>query len=247
MLIIDVALLAFFLITLLLWIRGVWPLNKGDLLASGVMFAASLAAYVFLYRATALSHVSWLFSLTCAAAAGIVAAVKHRRGSSPRAAGVCLAVMLCAVLVFFFAERRWVQGSNSLLVIAPYRSVGTWVFDEPRLGLRAEPFVAGVPELLDKLIAEAGIPDADEGFRLTFSAQPFPGFQTKITWLRGEFAGNWYYSKEYDLEGWLCPALFKFFKRAPNEIYVKAEAVRPANSPTQTDAAVGVGRGDEGE
>jgi hypothetical protein len=28
------------------------------------------------------------------------------------------------------------------------------------------------------------IPDAKNGFRLTFSAQPFPGHQYKLTWLR---------------------------------------------------------------
>ena len=27
----------------------------------------------------------------------------------------------------------------------------------------------------------------------------------------------------YDSEGWLCPALFKYFKAAPKEIYVRAE------------------------
>ena len=29
--------------------------------------------------------------------------------------------------------------------------------------------------------------------------------------------------KDYGLEGWLCPALFKYFKTAPREIYVRAE------------------------
>jgi hypothetical protein len=26
------------------------------------------------------------------------------------------------------------------------------------------------------------------------------------------------------MEGWLCPALFRYFDEAPEEIYVKAEA-----------------------
>jgi hypothetical protein len=25
------------------------------------------------------------------------------------------------------------------------------------------------------------------------------------------------------MEGWLCPALFKYFEKAPKEIYIKAE------------------------
>ena len=28
---------------------------------------------------------------------------------------------------------------------------------------------------------------------------------------------------EFNQEGWLCPALFKYFKSAPREIYVKVE------------------------
>lgn len=113
--------------------------------------------------------------------------------------------------------------SNALMVIEPYRHAGTWVFDDPRVGLRAEPFVSGIPEIIDKLVTESQIADADEGFRLLFSAQPFPGHQIKLLWQREEAWGNWYYCPKYDAEGWLCPALFKYFKRAPKEIYGKAE------------------------
>jgi hypothetical protein len=28
------------------------------------------------------------------------------------------------------------------------------------------------------------------------------------------------------MEGWLCPALFRYFDEAPAELYVKAEALR---------------------
>ena len=34
---------------------------------------------------------------------------------------------------------------------------------------------------------------------------------------------NWYYSPEFDMEGWLCPALFKYFDKAPRELYGRAE------------------------
>ena len=33
--------------------------------------------------------------------------------------------------------------ANSLMVISPYYDNGTWVFDDPRVGLVREPFVAG--------------------------------------------------------------------------------------------------------
>ena len=113
---------------------------------------------------------------------------------------------------------------NSIIVIAPYKWEGMWVFDDPRVGLYREPFVSGADVMMDKLVA--GLPDAQKGFRLIFSAAPFPGYTAKLEWRRDEYGGNWYYSPQFDMEGWLCPALFKYFPRAPREIFVKAE-VKP--------------------
>lgn len=113
-------------------------------------------------------------------------------------------------------------GSNALFVIAPYKHAGTWVFDEPSRGLKQEPFVAGIPQMIDRLVAD--IPNAEKGFRLIFSAQEFPGYTHQLEWKRKETSGDWYYCPQFDAEGWLCPALLKFFKEAPQEIYVKAEA-----------------------
>jgi hypothetical protein len=114
--------------------------------------------------------------------------------------------------------------ANSILVIQPYRYAGTWVFDDARVGLRQEPFVAGVPEILDRMVSD--IPDAAKGFRLLFSAHPFPGAQT-FEFRRAEIGGSWYYSPTYKLEGWLCPSFFKYFKAAPSRLYVKAEQLAP--------------------
>ena len=117
-------------------------------------------------------------------------------------------------------EEPTAQG-NSIMVLVPYRHSGTWVFDDPHVGLVREPFVAGVPEMIDYLVKD--IPDAGKGFHLLFSEKPFPGHQMKVVWRRYEDGGNWYYCEELDSEGWLCPALFKYFETAPREIYVKAE------------------------
>lgn len=111
--------------------------------------------------------------------------------------------------------------ANSLLVIAPYRYQGTWVFDDPRAGLVREPFVAGIPEMIDVLVQD--IPDADQGFRLLFSAREFPGFQKRLTWLRGDKGGNFYRLDDPPMEGWICPAMFKYYDDAPRELFVKAE------------------------
>jgi hypothetical protein len=115
---------------------------------------------------------------------------------------------------------------NQIMVIAPYwlEDVGAWVFDDPAVGLAQEPFVSGVPEMIDYLVRD--IPNARKGFRLTFSASPFPGYQKRMVWRREEVGGNWYATDDPPMEGWLCPALFRYFDAAPAELYVRAEPKR---------------------
>ena len=110
---------------------------------------------------------------------------------------------------------------NTINVIAPYRYLGMWVFDDPRVGLVQEPFVCGADVLIDRAVAD--IPDAQAGFLLLFSASPFPGHQLRLEWRRLDVDGNWYYSPEFRLEGWLCPALLRYFEQAPKEIYVQVK------------------------
>ena len=45
-----------------------------------------------------------------------------------------------------------------------------------------------------------------------------------VEWRREESGGNWYYSPDYKMEGWLRPALLKYFDRAPARIFIRAEA-----------------------
>lgn len=132
-----------------------------------------------------------------------------------------LLLSLVGILVSIPVISQVRSESNSILVIKPYRHAGTWVFDDESVGLYKEPFVAGVPEILDQMVAD--IPEADKGFRLLFSAQDFPGATHQFLLRRPEKGGIWYYSPDYKTEGWLCPALFKYFRQAPNTLYVKAE------------------------
>jgi hypothetical protein len=111
---------------------------------------------------------------------------------------------------------------NAINVIAPYKHHGMWVFDDPRAGLHQEPFVAGADTMIDKAVAN--IPDAQGGFVMVFSSRPFPGHQIKLEWRRNDGSGDWYWSPELKQEGWLCPALLKYFQAAPKEIYVQVKA-----------------------
>src|SRR6266480_4817479 len=122
--------------------------------------------------------------------------------------GVAIGI-LCALVIFAglrsSQQTQPVSGVNSLFVIAPYKYEGMWVFDDPSVGLSKEPFIAGIDTMIDKVVAS--IPDADKGFRAIFSAAQFPGSRFELKWPRAESGGNWYYSDQFKMEGWLCPAL----------------------------------------
>ena len=112
---------------------------------------------------------------------------------------------------------------NAINVIAPYKYLGMWVFDDPKVGLVQEPFVSGADTMIDHAVKD--IRDAEKGFTLVFSAAPFPGCQISLQWRRADGSGNWYYSPELDMEGWLCPALLRYFAEPPQAIYAQARAL----------------------
>jgi hypothetical protein len=111
---------------------------------------------------------------------------------------------------------------NELRVIHPYKHMGTWVFDDETVGLVREPFVFGADTVIEHMVAS--IPGAEEGFTLIFSDKPFPQFQLELEWRREEFEGNWYYSQDLDMEGWLCPALLRYFETSPPKLYAHFKA-----------------------
>lgn len=105
------------------------------------------------------------------------------------------------------------------MVIHPYKYEGLWVFDDEKAGLDKEPFVSGADDIIEKMVEN--IPDANKGFNLLFSAIPFPGHELELVWKREDSGGNWYYSPSLEMEGWLCPALFKYFDKAPPKLYAQ--------------------------
>ncbi len=58
---------------------------------------------------------------------------------------------------------------NAINIIAPYKWLGTWVFDDARVGLDKEPFVAGADIMMECFAAD--IPDAAKGFILYSQAR----------------------------------------------------------------------------
>jgi hypothetical protein len=113
-----------------------------------------------------------------------------------------------------------------------------WVFDDPETGLKEEAFVLGASEMISTLLSAKEIPNAERGFAMSFSDQPFD-HDVALTWILPEQAaaatqrpanslpavGNWYAGivAGQEMVAWLCPALYEYFEQAPKRIYVKAE------------------------
>lgn len=126
-----------------------------------------------------------------------------------------------------------------VLTIYPYLLHQTWVFDDPRTGLKEEAFVLGMTEMISRLVEAKAIPQASQGFSLSFSDEPFEGAAAELSWLRSDDSqivpgqdgsasqmfGNWYGGiiAGEPMEGWLCPALGLYFRVAPARLFVKAE------------------------
>jgi len=128
---------------------------------------------------------------------------------------------------------------NQINVIAPYRHLGGWAFDDDATGLLREPFVAGADVAIDKIVNQLGI--KGDKIKMIFSAGEFPEYQLKLEHLTmdvlndGDFYSidetNKFTKEDVGLEHWegdafilwLCPALLKYFDEPPEEIYVKVE------------------------
>ncbi len=112
---------------------------------------------------------------------------------------------------------------NAINVLKPYKALGMWVFDDANAGLHQEPFVGGADSIIDTWVE--GFQTPDTGFRMTFSGDRFPGYKYTLHWRRAELSGNVYYCEELGAEGWLCPALLKYFESPPGNIYVRCDEI----------------------
>jgi pimeloyl-ACP methyl ester carboxylesterase len=147
---------------------------------------------------------------------------QHRLSSS-----LALSALLRAVADFETQERSQPErGTNQIFTIKPYRWEGIWVFDDPQRGLIKEALVAGMPEMIEFATQQAGIPHPERGFVALFSKDPFPGEMIALEWVREDMGGNVYRWPEVGLEGWLCPALFRYFTTAPKRLHLAVQAAR---------------------
>ena len=136
--------------------------------------------------------------------------------------------------------------TGTTLTLYPYLESGTWVFDDERTGLTEEAFVLGASEMITAIVEAKAIPDAERGFALTFSGQPFEGYDVRLVWQRPDpsGSGNWYSGEiaGRPLECWLCPALLLYFTTPPREIFVRADPLPAGVNPRWTPPEGIVGR-----
>ena len=131
------------------------------------------------------------------------------------------------------------------LTLYPYLDAGTWVFDDQRTGLQGEAFVLGATDMITAIVQAKAIPDAERGFALTFSGQPFVGHDVRLVWQRPDpsGSGNWYAGEVAGkhMDCWLCPALHLYFQTPPKEIFVQADSLPAGVNPrwTPPDGVVG--------
>ncbi len=121
-------------------------------------------------------------------------------------------------------ERRGGEMSNVPARIKPYWYNGAWVFDDVQRGLRAKPFIARAPEIVDQVLRRAGL-QPRQPFTVTFGDVELPaeGYQFVLEWVREDSAGHWY--RWAGMDG-LCPALVRYFDAPPKRIYCQVIARR---------------------
>jgi hypothetical protein len=123
--------------------------------------------------------------------------------------------------------------NNSIFSIKPYLHYESpaarpaLVFDDSRVGLVKEPFVANADVLLLAMATSILGRDTDK-FTVVFSSRAFPGHHYTLSREKSEYGGAWYRWDQLDPSkqdpsaiGWLCPALFLYFTTAPKTIYIQ--------------------------
>lgn len=117
---------------------------------------------------------------------------------------------------------------NQINTIYPYRTqYGGWAFDDAEVGLFREPFVLGIPAIIDSIVGDR------DNFTAYISHSKIPkatGHLVKVKEPEGlpktegeDTSDGWYQLKGTDMIGWLCPATLKYFKDYPENIYFRIE------------------------
>jgi len=106
--------------------------------------------------------------------------------------------------------------ANSIHTIEVYRFGSAWVFDDERVGLLKEAFVAGADTLIDKYA------DGKNNITIMFSTDWFPDHSVVVEKDKDQYdVGTNYTEPVTGHNLWLCPSLNLYYSVSPDRIYVK--------------------------
>lgn len=99
----------------------------------------------------------------------------------------------------------------------------TWVYSDDVHDVVDEPFVMGVPEMIDKLRQAEGIAlHPRPPFKLLFSLEDFPDAH-HLELGTEDSGGVWVKSHAFEMAGWCCAHIHDYFKPLPRHLHAKAE------------------------
>lgn len=115
------------------------------------------------------------------------------------------------------------MNENSIQVLEIRKTGCTWVFDDASKGVVNEPFVSGVPTIINHILDNKKI--VESTVQAFFSQSKFPGADACLTFVKREKKGAWY--KFQSMKGWFCPCFWKYFDvgSPPQHLYIQLTSV----------------------
>ena len=136
--------------------------------------------------------------------------------------------------IFKSKSKKVDKTANAVNQIEVYWTGYTWAFDDHRVGLIEEPFVAGTEVIIsDAIEREHGslvLKKAKEnGIVITFSKTMLPYVEDAARFVlheRFDKLGHGMYIDNFTGRvGWLCPATLHYFKDYPEYIYANIKVI----------------------
>ena len=115
---------------------------------------------------------------------------------------------------------------DNIQCIYPYydENMGLWVFDDAEKNLQKEALIEGIDDMLDYMVKEKGLKERKLG--VAFSNTEIQNHDVLLELIEpadpnGRINGNMYRWTKNQINGWLCPSLYKYFEEAPKKLYMK--------------------------
>jgi hypothetical protein len=115
------------------------------------------------------------------------------------------------------------NSGNAMMHLNLYKTGTTWQFDDATFGIKAEPFVLGMSEIITSYFHKN-----KKKCKAIFSLNKFPGCDT-LTLIEPDAGGGWYTVTDSEnpgtkgMKGWLCPVTRVYLQNIPEKIYYKVE------------------------